>query len=162
MGSARVGETYHDSGRFRFSLCCCRFYAPLLWEECPRLAIVTARDAYLLDRYGIDQKRYEEILKAQGGTCAICPTKRKKDGPHLPVDHCHRTGAIRGILCNRCNERLLTAARDDPEVLRRAADYLEQEPWGFVPESRKKTVRKSTRYKNAPAWMRPKGAERKL
>lgn len=124
---------------------------------------MTNRDRYLLDRYGIDEATYQRILNAQGGGCGICGRKRKKNEPNLSVDHDHRTGAIRGILCSRCNERLLTSARDNPDILRRAASYLEREPWGYVPENRKQTVRPpSTRYKNAPAWMKPKGKERKL
>lgn len=122
----------------------------------------TPRDRYLLEHYGIDEERYLEILAAQGGGCAICGAKRKKGAPNLPVDHCHRTGALRGILCTRCNERLLTSARDKPEVLRAAAEYLEREPWGFVPHGKLKSRKQNTRYSNAPAWMRPKGTERKL
>lgn len=47
-------------------------------------------------------ERYQALLEAQGGTCAICnkpPDARKS----LAVDHCHRTGAIRALLCMRCN-----------------------------------------------------------
>ncbi len=124
---------------------------------------MTPRDRYLLDRYGITERKFKQILQAQGGGCATCGKKRKKDGPNLAVDHCHRTGKIRGILCTRCNERLLTAAGDDPALLRRAADYLEGEGWGYVPLNRLKTKRSTAgRYKNAPSWMRPKGNERSL
>jgi hypothetical protein len=88
-------------------------------------------------RYGITMVQYEQALEWQGGRCAIClnrPRSRK-----LAVDHDHKTGAVRGLLCSRCNHRMLGAAREDPEVLRRAADYLEDPPfplmlrWGDIP-----------------------------
>lgn len=46
----------------------------------------------------------------------------------MSVDHDHATSLVRGLACKMCNNRLLTAARDDPEILRRAADYLEHPP----------------------------------
>ena len=65
---------------------------------------------------------YEALLASQGGVCVICglpPRSRRLD-----VDHDHRTGAIRGLLTHRCNQGL-QMFNDDPERLRRAADYLE-------------------------------------
>jgi len=74
-------------------------------------------------RAGLSALEYSAQLMAQGGVCAICrrpPRKRK-----LAVDHDHRTGAIRGLLCWRCNYGLIWY-RDLPESLRAAADYLER------------------------------------
>ncbi|MFF4815299.1 endonuclease VII domain-containing protein [Kitasatospora sp. NPDC001309] len=76
--------------------------------------------------YGLTSEEYNLLLAAQGGRCAICQETRRGN---LAVDHCHRTEAIRGLLCARCNGQLLArGARDRPEVLRRAADYLESYP----------------------------------
>ncbi|MFJ4093458.1 endonuclease VII domain-containing protein [Kitasatospora sp. NPDC089913] len=76
--------------------------------------------------YGLTSEEYSLLLAAQGGRCAICQETRRGN---LAVDHCHTTEAIRGLLCNRCNGQLLArGARDRPEVLRRAADYLEDFP----------------------------------
>jgi hypothetical protein len=77
------------------------------------------------DVYGLLDGEYEALLEAQGGVCAICGQSRKY---RLNVDHCHKTGRARGLLCRLCNGRLLTAARDNPETLRRAAAYLELPP----------------------------------
>lgn len=56
------------------------------------------------------------------GTCDICgasfATARDRN-----IDHCHATGAVRGTLCNLCN-RMLGSARDRPDVLETAAEYL--------------------------------------
>jgi hypothetical protein len=92
------------------------------------------RDSILRNRYGISIEEYEAILASQGGVCAICGgtevfinrVSRRRDRHvmgSLPVDHCHRTGEIRGILCSRCNF-VVAYARDNPDTLDRAAAYL--------------------------------------
>ena len=78
------------------------------------------RDSSLRFRHGITQANYEEILALQGGVCAIC---RHKYPEALCVDHDHRTGVLRGLLCQRCN-RGLGLLRDDEDVLARAIEYL--------------------------------------
>jgi hypothetical protein len=75
--------------------------------------------------YGITRDQYEALLEAQDNACAICRTTEwngKDNSPH--VDHCHESGAVRGLLCNRCNNGL-GRFRDDPSLLRAAANYLE-------------------------------------
>jgi len=53
---------------------------------------------------GVSLEQYEEMLARQNGGCAICgnPPKTRR----LDVDHDHRTGKIRGLLCHRCNRAL--------------------------------------------------------
>ncbi|WP_431911611.1 endonuclease VII domain-containing protein [Nonomuraea jabiensis] len=75
--------------------------------------------------YGLAEGEYDQLLAAQGGVCAVCQQRRNY---RLSVDHCHKSSVVRGLLCKLCNSRLLTAARDSPDVLRRAADYLESPP----------------------------------
>jgi hypothetical protein len=76
--------------------------------------------------YGISADRYEELLDQQGGRCAIClKTPRSR---RLAVDHDHRNGQVRGLLCGRCNHKLLGAANDSVVMLTRAAAYLEAPP----------------------------------
>ncbi|WP_260988062.1 endonuclease VII domain-containing protein [Streptomyces sp. CFMR 7] len=76
--------------------------------------------------YGLTAEDYAKLLAYQGGRCAICRETRRTN---LAVDHCHKTEAVRGLLCARCNGQLLArGARDRPDVLRRAADYLEDYP----------------------------------
>jgi hypothetical protein len=63
------------------------------------------------------------MLKAQGGQCAIC---REPPNPKisLHVDHDHRTGRVRGLLCFTCNNGL-GQLQDSPVLLRKAAAYVE-------------------------------------
>lgn len=66
------------------------------------------------------------MLEDQDGHCAICPRTPKTK--RLEVDHDHKSGLVRGLLCWRCNNRLLASAGDDPELLRSAACYLIKPP----------------------------------
>ena len=74
---------------------------------------------HIKEKYGLTGDSYRLLLSAQGGGCAIC---RRNEGK-LTVDHCHDTGKVRGILCQRCNTGL-GHFRDSPELLREACNYL--------------------------------------
>jgi hypothetical protein len=76
--------------------------------------------------FGLDDAEYVALLQSQGGVCAICCRPPQKIRLH--IDHNHKTGVIRGLLCSWCNHRLLTGARDSVEVLRSAVRYLEAPP----------------------------------
>jgi len=62
------------------------------------------------------------MLAHQGGVCAICK-RAPQDGKMLCVDHCHLTGAVRGLLCSNCNSAL-AFFREEPDALRAAIAYL--------------------------------------
>ena len=57
-------------------------------------------------KYGIDLNKYEEMLVEQNDGCALCGTKEEEQDRRLAIDHCHTTGNVRGILCNKCNVSL--------------------------------------------------------
>lgn len=92
----------------------------------PEKARRVAKNASLR-RYGITVDQWDEMFAAQNGVCAICLRPPSGRGPNrfLNVDHCHATGAVRGLLCSLCNVAL-GRLRDDPAVVRRAAEYLER------------------------------------
>lgn len=77
-------------------------------------------------RYGITLEQYNEMLTQQDGRCAICGT-REAGGRwnNFAVDHDHVTGAVRSLLCHGCNSGL-GYFRENPEVLRKAAEYVER------------------------------------
>ena len=78
-----------------------------------------SRTYHLKRRYGITAGEADAMFAAQGGLCVIC-----QEAPAEHVDHDHETGAVRALLCFNCNGGL-GQFRDDPAVLRAAADYVE-------------------------------------
>ena len=80
--------------------------------------------------YGITVAQYEALSLAQGGRCAVCNEAEtvihhgNGQVKRLSVDHCHNTNKIRGLLCQRCNQ-VLGACKDNPELFRRLAVYVE-------------------------------------
>jgi hypothetical protein len=85
-----------------------------------------SRRYHLRRRYGVGQVEFDELLAAQGGRCAICGAA---DPQHL--DHDHRTGWVRGILCFNCNGGL-GQFRDSPDFLAEAITYLKGTTWQRV------------------------------
>ena len=73
--------------------------------------------------YGITEAEWDAMFDAQGGCCKICNTHQSNLKKTLHVDHDHKTGRIRGLLCQKCNHGIGLFS-DDPENLRRAAEYL--------------------------------------
>ena len=87
-----------------------------------------AKNIDLKKHYGITLEQYKAMSIAQNGVCGVCgkpeSSKDKDGGPRMmPVDHCHKTGKIRGLLCAMCN-KALGAFNDDPLVLQEAINYL--------------------------------------
>jgi len=97
------------------------------YEQRRRHYYETARWKSLLLQYGVTQEQYEEMHQAQNGLCAICgkPETYQWRGTvrRLAVDHDHKTGAARGLLCTSCN-RGIGNLGDDPEMLKKAIEYL--------------------------------------
>lgn len=87
------------------------------------------KQAHHLRKYGLTREDYAEMLAAQDGVCALCdnPETMTREGAVrlLAVDHDHETGAVRALLCARCNAGLGNFD-DDPVALRAAALYLEE------------------------------------
>lgn len=72
-------------------------------------------------KYGISKEQYEEMVSRQGGLCAICRFPNEKP---LRVDHNHDTNAVRGLLCDSCNQGI-GQLKDDVQILKAAIAYLE-------------------------------------
>ena len=97
------------------------------YERENRDHIQKREDKYRIKRlYGIPIEEYKRLLFLQGGKCAICGSKGggAKNKRRLGVDHCHSAGKVRGLLCSMCNTGI-GHFNDNPELLRKAADYLE-------------------------------------
>ena len=79
-----------------------------------------SRDYFKRTMYGITGSEYAQMVEEQGGRCLICLGQPDRS---LHTDHCHGTGAVRGLLCSRCNIGL-GCFKEDPELLSRAVMYL--------------------------------------
>lgn len=90
------------------------------YEENREKALEYSRLYSLKRKFNLSEEEYTSMLHYQDGVCAICGNTSKKA---LAVDHCHKTGKIRGLLCNRCN-RGIGYLRDDPNVLNKASLYI--------------------------------------
>lgn len=96
------------------------------WYQSNRRRAAAQARRRKLAGYGLTEAEYQAMLAAQGGLCAICRTPEAVKGKpeaSFRVDHCHTTGAVRGLLCAHCNSGL-GQFRDDPTLLRKAAAYL--------------------------------------
>ena len=93
-----------------------------------------AHAAWILATYGITAEEYWAIYEAQGGVCYICERAKGKGpdgkgrGKMLSVDHDHKTGEVRGLLCTPCNRDVLGHLRDSVEALTRAVTYVTDPP----------------------------------
>lgn len=81
------------------------------------------RDRRLQAEFGLTGDQYAGLAESQHNACAIC-RRPCRTNRRLAVDHDHVTGQVRGLLCGSCNNGL-GRFRDDPELLRSAAAYLE-------------------------------------
>jgi hypothetical protein len=92
-----------------------------------KICIDCNRSVGLINKYGVTMEEYDKMLKSQNGVCAIClhPETLMRRGKIVPlfVDHCHKTGKIRGLLCYPCNSAV-GYLKDNPESFDRASSYL--------------------------------------
>lgn len=82
-----------------------------------------------LQKFGLTVEEYEEMLRRQGGVCALCKKPEtyihhaSRKPASLSVDHCHITGKVRALLCANCNKGI-GCFKDSPDLLIAAAAYV--------------------------------------
>ncbi|MGW1497585.1 endonuclease VII domain-containing protein [Streptomyces mirabilis] len=90
-------------------------------------AITNHRRLRIKQAYGLTPEQYDAMVEEQNGVCAICgrPERAKRDGKvmRMPVDHCHKTGRVRALLCHACN-RAIGLLGEDIDLMRKAIEYL--------------------------------------
>ena len=98
-----------------------RKYNKKYWRE----NASTEKNRKLKERYGITLDDFDKMRSSQEFRCGICRT-HEDESPRgiLQVDHCHRSGVVRKLLCACCNGGLGNF-KDDPSLLRSAANYIE-------------------------------------
>ena len=79
----------------------CRYEGQKRWKAENPDKLKTYNRTQSLRKYNLTQLEFDSMLKKQGGGCACCGTK--DSWRNLAVDHNHKTGEVRGILCDRCN-----------------------------------------------------------
>jgi len=125
-------EFYKDSGISdgRATICKnCRDKTTLKYRRSNSIKVKNRTDKYnakhyhklRLQRYKITPEEHQKMLIEQNNCCKICGEKPKGKRP-LAIDHCHKTGKVRGLLCYRCNTSI--AILDNPNLLAKAESYL--------------------------------------
>ena len=87
------------------------------------------KNSYYKRQYGITDADLAKMKEEQHNKCYLCGSEgfligKNNHSEKLAVDHCHETGKVRKLLCHNCN-RALGLFKDNPDVLRKAADYVE-------------------------------------
>lgn len=91
----------------------------------PEGHVLKSRRGYLKYFYGITLDQYQEMLAKQNYCCAVCEVHHSVFSKSLHVDHCHKTGKIRELLCPQCNH-VIGSGKENPSILRAAISYLEK------------------------------------
>jgi hypothetical protein len=82
------------------------------------------RSAIYMRQYGITVEEYDQMVEEQNGRCKICGTDEPGGNrKRFSIDHNHKTGEVRGLLCNPCNAAL-GLFKDNPTILQSALTYL--------------------------------------
>jgi hypothetical protein len=81
------------------------------------------KNGWLKSHYNITLEDYNKLLKMQNNCCAICSLNQSENKKAFAVDHNHKTGKVRGLLCSLCNQGI-GFLKDDIKILKRAMKYL--------------------------------------
>lgn len=82
------------------------------------------KNNHILRTFGLNDAQYKILIKYQSGLCKICDKHQSKCGPKgLVVDHDHKNGQIRGLLCVNCNTAI-GLLKEDIRILKRAIEYI--------------------------------------
>lgn len=94
--------------------------------QCRPCAWSVTHETMVAKTYGLGPGQYDALVELQGGRCAICRNRPKSKS--LAVDHDHKTGVVRGLLCSRCNHDLMGAAWDSAAMALALWHYMNTPP----------------------------------
>jgi Recombination endonuclease VII len=100
---------------------CCNKRAVEWNKNNPSKVKETRRKNKLKQKYGITPEEYDKMFTEQNGVCYLCGSDHQRRP--LNVDHCHSTGRIRKLLCDKCN-MALGLVNDSKELLLKMIGYL--------------------------------------
>lgn len=143
----------YPQGYFKDKKCkrCETMFSPMAPSEhycCNTCKDDAIKDKYLYRNYGISLESYKKMWADQGNVCAICGDSGEyrataSNSVSLVIDHCHKTGEVRGLLCHTCNSAL-GQFQDSTEMLLKAVEYLTAKKVSYKCETRKLLMRKQT------------------
>jgi hypothetical protein len=110
-----------DGARSSCKLCYSKFHEEYYAKNIDKVKSKNKK-MWLQRKYGLSIKEYELLKNKQDNKCVICQEKLN-EGYDVHVDHSHKTGKIRGILCRWCNTGLGNF-KDKTQSLQRAIEYL--------------------------------------
>ena len=108
---------------------CAKAHSKRYREQHPEKAKETVRKSTIKKKFNLSIDEYEQLLEKQNYKCAICGCNyiryKQQTNREFCIDDNHYTGEVRGLLCSVCN-RAIGQLKDNPAILRKAADYLEE------------------------------------
>lgn len=117
-----------DKSRGHRSTCkvCCAKNDRAWRDKNPERITDLIKFRHIKRKYGLTQEQYKALIESTGRKCPLCekPYEGLNGGRSPAVDHCHKTGKFRHVICKRCNLGL-GHFDDNPELLKAAALYLE-------------------------------------
>ena len=114
-----------DTGKLRGTCIQCTKKTHRNWRYNNKEGVKKHGRTQVLKQYNLDEKGYSELLINQDCECAICGVHQDDLKRNLCVDHCHKTGRNRGLLCSLCNTGIGKLG-DDAESLHKAYTYLKR------------------------------------
>jgi len=126
-----MNVTKYPNGYFKDKKCksCSTIFTPT--NPCNTYCSVKCRgkNAYYKRNYGIDDAELTKMKEDQENKCYLCGSEgfligNNNHNEKLAVDHDHKTGKVRKLLCHNCN-RALGLFKDNPALMRKAASYVE-------------------------------------
>ena len=126
----------YPNGYFRMKVCptCSGGFEPTAPSQIYCSPRCRGKNAYYKRNYDITEQELNSMKEAQNNLCYLCGSEgfligKNNHHERLAVDHDHETGNVRKLLCHNCN-RALGLMKDNPELLRKAADYIEEHKEG--------------------------------
>lgn len=113
----------HSSGRAAVCKPCQADYSAKWYQDNKERRKEEMRVNQYMRYYGITIEEYDVLYKEQNHGCAICKASTGSNGKRLSVDHNHKTGEVRGLLCDDCNIGL-GKFKDNSSLLAKAINYL--------------------------------------
>jgi hypothetical protein len=99
---------------------CVNFTTTKYYRENRENLVEKRKDYHYRRNYGITLNDFLRMSEEVGNSCEVCG-----DAP-VVLDHCHTTGEVRGILCNKCNQAL-GLMRDNADLIVKLSDYLKRQ-----------------------------------